>query len=99
MITTVKYMIYCDDIENNVVIKTAEQKATENLALINAKFQEICNDNWADIPEQLTANPEINGVVYKYGFQSSGLNDFLKNGAVCDLEQYYDTDWKIEESD
>ena len=72
------------------------ENATTALALINAKVLEICGSgDWTTYPMQLTANPEINGVTYLYGFAKPP--EIFQNGASFDLEIEHSVDWFVQE--
>jgi hypothetical protein len=45
---------------------------------------------------KLTANPELEGVTYYYGFEKPP--EPFMNGAVPDLEEEFDSSWLIQES-
>jgi hypothetical protein len=74
----------------------AEQKAIDNLALVNAKFVEITGDPWGFV-QKLTAEPIIDENTYYYGFQSPPT--FFTNGAVCDLDTEFQFDWMLSEEE
>lgn len=70
-------------------------KANTAISLINQKCQQICNANWVDSAQQLTADPEINEDIYYYGFQAPP--EIFKNGSTCDLEIEFQSNWFIME--
>lgn len=75
----------------------AQTKAQNALNIINTKLQTYTQDQnstWA-IERRLTANPEIEGNTYYYGFQKPYPN--LIDTSTCDLEQEYSIDWIIQE--
>lgn len=84
------YYIYTGNNESEAL-----EKANEAINLINEKTQEICSANWVDFAQRLTANPEIEGNIYYYGFQSPP--PIFVNGSTCDLETEFQNDWFVYE--
>jgi hypothetical protein len=68
----------------------AEQKAIDNLALVNEKCIEITSEIWGTV-QQLISEPIIDGNQYFYGFQSPP--PIFINGSTCDLEAEFDSAW------
>jgi hypothetical protein len=75
----------------------AEQKAQANLGLVNAEVRKVCGpeSGWADVPHELTAEPEINNTVYYYAFEKPPKNQYIdfQDSAEFDLESAWDEGW------
>lgn len=69
-------------------------KANAAIALINEKCNEIASSNWVDHAQRLTADPEIEGTVYLYGFQAPP--PIFVNGSTCDLQTEFSSDWFVQ---
>jgi hypothetical protein len=72
------------------------ENAETELAKVNANIKAFNPEaNYAEAPTQLTANPEINGVTYLYGFPEPPEN--IQAGATAELVAQYSSSWFIQE--
>jgi hypothetical protein len=75
---------------------TSLENAETELAKVNANIKAFNPEaNYAAAPTQLTANPEIEGTTYLYGFSEPPEN--IQTGAIAELEAQYSQDWFMQE--
>lgn len=86
------YWIYTAETKQEALVK-----AQTELDKVNEKYLQIVGSgDWATIPQELTAEPEIEGVVYFYGFEKPPA--IFQNGTTYDLEEVFSQQWMIQEN-
>jgi hypothetical protein len=75
---------------------TSEENAQTELAKVNANIKRFNpSANYLTDPNQLTAKPEIDNIVYTYGFPKPDEN--IQAGVNWELEAEWNQSWFIQE--
>ena len=83
-----KYYIYTSNTKEE-----AADKAQINLDRVNTNFQTLGGGIFCESIEELTANPEIEGNIYYYGFEEPP--ECARSGIEFDKCEEYQQSWKL----